>query len=55
METLKSSVQALEHLLSNKSLHLFPDFQQQKALLQHLGYIQVWMIQYVSKDASHVN
>lgn len=37
--TLKERVDALNHLLSNESLQLFPDFLQRKAVLRTLGYI----------------
>jgi hypothetical protein len=40
-ETLRSRVQTLQHLLSNESLQLFPDFLQRKALLMKLGYIDL--------------
>lgn len=37
--TLQERVDALNHLLSNESLELFPDFQRKKALLRTLGYL----------------
>jgi antiviral helicase SKI2 len=37
--TLKERVDALNHLLSNESLSLFPDFLQRKAVLRSLGYL----------------
>jgi antiviral helicase SKI2 len=37
--TLKVRVDALQHLLSNESLSLFPDFLQRKAVLRSLGYL----------------
>lgn len=39
-DTLRSRVQMLRHLLSNESLHLFPDFLQRKNVLLRLGYIE---------------
>lgn len=38
-ETLRSRVNTLQHLLSNESLQLFPDFLQRKAVLLSAGYI----------------
>jgi len=38
-ETLRLTVNTLEHLLSNESLQLFPDYLQRKALLRTLNYI----------------
>lgn len=38
-ETLRRTVAALKHLLSNESLRLFPDFTQRRALLRTLGYV----------------
>ena len=38
-ETLRSRVITLQHLLSNESLQLFPDFLQRKAVLLSSGYI----------------
>jgi len=38
-EALREKVETLQHLLSNESLQLFPDFLQRKAVLQRLGYI----------------
>lgn len=37
-ETLRGTVRTLQHLLSNESLRLFPDFLQRKALLRTLNY-----------------
>jgi antiviral helicase SKI2 len=39
LSTLRSHVDTLGHLLSNESLLLFPDFQQRKAVLKKLGYL----------------
>jgi antiviral helicase SKI2 len=39
ISTLQERVQALNHLLSNESLQLFPDFLQRKAVLKTLGYL----------------
>jgi antiviral helicase SKI2 len=38
-ETLRAKVKTLQHLLSNESLQLFPDFLQRKAVLRKLGYV----------------
>lgn len=38
-ETLKHRVAKLQHMLSNESLALFPDFLQRKSLLRTLGYV----------------
>lgn len=38
-ESLRQKVETLEHLLSNESLQLFPDFLQRKAVLHELGYV----------------
>jgi antiviral helicase SKI2 len=38
-ETLRRKVDTLQHLLSNESLQLFPDFLQRKEVLRRLGYI----------------
>lgn len=38
-DILSDKVNALQHFLSNESLALFPDFQQRKAVLKKLGYI----------------
>lgn len=38
-EALLFKVETLRHLLSNESLQLFPDFQQRKAVLRTLGYV----------------
>ena len=38
-ETLREKVNTLQHLLSNESLQLFPDFLQRKAVLRKLGYV----------------
>lgn len=38
-ETLRDKVKTLQHLLSNESLQLFPDFLQRKAVLRKLGYV----------------
>jgi antiviral helicase SKI2 len=38
-EMLCERVETLQHLLSNESLQLFPDFLQRKAVLRKLGYI----------------
>lgn len=38
-ETLRKDIGILQHLLSNESLQLFPDFLQRKALLRTLNYI----------------
>ena len=37
--TLKERLDSLQHLLSNESLRLFPDFLQRKSVLRTLGYI----------------
>jgi antiviral helicase SKI2 len=37
--SLKEKVDALNHLLSNESLQLFPDFLQRKAVLSSMGYL----------------
>ena len=37
--SLKEKVDALNHLLSNESLQLFPDFLQRKSVLRSLGYL----------------
>ncbi|GKY96387.1 hypothetical protein MPSEU_000598300 [Mayamaea pseudoterrestris] len=39
-ETLRAHVKTLEHLLSNESLSLFPDFMNKKSVLRKLGYIE---------------
>lgn len=39
ISTLKERVKVLEHLLSNESLQLFPDFLQRKAVLLKLSYL----------------
>jgi antiviral helicase SKI2 len=38
-ESLRERIRTLQHLLSNESLQLFPDYLQRKAVLQTLGYI----------------
>mmetsp|Transcript_20332 Transcript_20332/g.30856 ORF Transcript_20332/g.30856 Transcript_20332/m.30856 type:complete len:1480 (+) Transcript_20332:113-4552(+) len=38
-ETLRGTLSALKHLLSNESLQLFPDFLQRKSLLKTLNYV----------------
>jgi antiviral helicase SKI2 len=38
-EILRTKVKTLQHLLSNESLQLFPDFLQRKAVLRKLGYV----------------
>lgn len=38
-ETLRTDIEKLQHLLSNESLQLFPDFLQRKSLLRTLNYI----------------
>ena len=38
-ESLRAQVDTLQHLLSNESLSLFPDFTNKKAVLRKLGYI----------------
>jgi antiviral helicase SKI2 len=38
-ETLREKVETLQHLLSNESLQLFPDFLQRKGVLRKLGYV----------------
>ena len=38
-ETLRQKVKTLQHLLSNESLQLFPDFLQRKAVLRKIGYV----------------
>ena len=38
-ETLRKHLETLQHLLSNESLSLFPDFMNKKAVLRKLGYI----------------
>jgi len=39
MHMLRNRVDTLNHLLSNESLQLFPDYLQRKAVLQTLGYL----------------
>ena len=38
-EMLRTRVKTLQHLLSNESLQLFPDFLQRKSVLRTLGYV----------------
>lgn len=40
-EMLRTRVKTLQHLLSNESLQLFPDFLQRKSVLRTLGYVDV--------------
>lgn len=39
IHTLQDRVQSLDHLLSNESLQLFPDFLNRKSVLRTLGYL----------------
>jgi antiviral helicase SKI2 len=39
INALQGHIEALDHLLSNESLMLFPDFQQRKQVLKTLGYL----------------